>query len=81
MVDVDGKDIKIVKTKLNSLRLDSLLKAGLGTAKKYYFSISIFYLFSMNPRRFISAISREELSRADSKWPKWKQNPENVGIA
>lgn len=46
MVDVDGKDIKIVKTKLNSLRLDSLLKAGLGTAKKYYFSISIFLLIN-----------------------------------
>lgn len=32
--DVDGKDVKIIKTRLNSLRLDSLLKAGLGTAKK-----------------------------------------------
>ncbi|XP_057369232.1 mitochondrial transcription rescue factor 1-like [Daphnia carinata] len=31
--DVDGKDVKIVKKKLNSLRLDTLLKAGLGTAK------------------------------------------------
>ncbi|KAK4010742.1 hypothetical protein OUZ56_019875 [Daphnia magna] len=31
--DVDGKDVKIVKKKVNSLRLDSLLKAGLGTAK------------------------------------------------
>jgi len=36
MVDVDGKDTKIVKAKLNSMRLDSLLKAGLGIAKKYY---------------------------------------------
>lgn len=35
MDDVDGKDTKIVRAKLNSLRLDSLLKAALGTAKKY----------------------------------------------
>lgn len=34
LADVDGKDVKIVKKNLNSLRLDSLLKAGLGTAKK-----------------------------------------------
>ena len=34
MVDVDGKETKIIKAKLNSLRLDSLLKAGLGIAKK-----------------------------------------------
>jgi len=31
--DVDGSDVKIIRTKLNSLRLDTLLKAGLGTSK------------------------------------------------
>jgi len=31
--DVDGNDVKIIKTKLNSLRLDTLLKAGLGISK------------------------------------------------
>ena len=34
LADVDDKDVKIIKKKLNSLRLDTLLKAGLGTAKK-----------------------------------------------
>ena len=32
--DVDGNDVKIIKTKLNSLRLDTLLKAGLGISKR-----------------------------------------------
>jgi len=31
--DVDGNDVKIIKTRLNSLRLDTLLKAGLGISK------------------------------------------------
>jgi hypothetical protein len=32
-----------VKTKVNSLRLDAFLKAGLGVSKKYFY-ISIFFL-------------------------------------
>jgi len=35
--DVDGKEIKVIKAKLNSLRLDTLLKAGLNIAKKYIY--------------------------------------------
>jgi len=31
--DVDGNDVKIIKSRLNSLRLDTLLKAGLGISK------------------------------------------------
>jgi hypothetical protein len=33
----DSKGAKIVKVKVNSLRADLLLKAGLGTARKYVF--------------------------------------------
>ena len=34
LADVNDKEVKIIKKKLNSLRLDTLLKAGLGVAKK-----------------------------------------------
>jgi hypothetical protein len=47
MVDVDGKDTKIVKAKLNSMILDSLLKAGLGIAKKYYNYNNLFCHFAL----------------------------------
>ena len=33
--DVDGQDTKIIKSRVSSLRLDSVLKAGLGVSKRF----------------------------------------------